>query len=239
MKLESLKLIKFSRALIILGLVIFVGFVMAFANAYFSESVFYVNDHKYKQANEQGNLVRYTAGSAPFFDVQIDGQNRDVIIHQETYSIHKSIGPFGSNQYRLTYPNGHQYTVNDQSGYLMSFDVKGEIVIWPSFYINGVRQLQKGEEEYYPSELVTAAYSEYHTTQGSSGLFILSLLLFIYGWCGFRYEKFQNFLFFISLRWIWVNNAEPSEFHYFMCKLGGVILMIAAVYFAVQSFWVH
>ncbi|WP_018755443.1 hypothetical protein [Paenibacillus terrigena] len=238
MNLESLKRIKFSRALIILGLVILVGCVMAFANTYFSESVFYVNDYKYKQANEQGNLVRYTAGSVPSIDVQIDGQNRNVIIHQETYSIHKSIGLYESNQYRLTYPNGHQYTVNDQSGYLMSFDAKGEIV-GPPVYIGRERRLLDGEEKYYPSQLVTAAYSEYHTAQGSSGLFILSLLLFIYGWCGFRYEKFQNFLFFISLRWIWVNNAEPSDFHYFMCKLGGVILMIAAVYFAVQSFWVQ
>lgn len=239
--LIGLKRIKFFSMLLTAGVIIITVSVIVFASSNFSQHVFYVNLHKYKQVSEQGEIVRYAAGSAPFIDVQMKDQNRDIIINHETYSILQIVSPPGTHQYRVIYPNGHQYKVEDQSGNLLSFDAKREIFFGGgSVYINGERQLQDGEEdeEYYPSELVTAAYSEYHTKQGSWAVFILSILFFIYGWCGFRYEKFQTFLFWISLRWIWVEDAEPSDFHYFTCKVGGIIAMIAAVYFAIQSFFV-
>lgn len=233
--MELSKRNKISIVLIILCIIISTVLITILANTYFSESIFYINQHKYKQENAHNNMVKYHARSdAPSVEVSINDQNRKVSINNEEYSIlnYKSVA---GNTFEVSYPSGHTYEVVDQSGFFMAYDEKKEYVPEISLYVNGERILQEGDEEYYPSELVVAAYPEYHTKQGSLPFFILSFFLLIYGWCGFRYEKFQNFQFLLSLRWIWVNDAEPSDFYYFMCKVGGVLVMIGSVVLAIKS----
>ncbi|GGH23504.1 hypothetical protein [Paenibacillus segetis] len=220
---------------------ILIGFIIVMANTYFSKSVFFINQHKYKQVSSQNNTISYRSGSvdAPTIDVHINDQNRKILINNEAYFIYNAKG-MGVNKYSVTYPNGHKYeVVVNQSQFFMSYDEHGEYVSEISFYVNGQRIIQEGEEEYLPSALVIAAYSEHHTKQGSLALFILSWLLLIYGWCGFRYEKFQKFLFLISLRWIWTNDHEPSDFYYFMSKVGGVLVMIGSIVLAIKSFFIY
>jgi len=63
----------------------------------------------------------------------------------------------------------------------------------------------------------------------------LGLALLIFGRCGYRYRKLQDILFSLSYR-LWVNDPEPSDFYYFMCNAGGLIVMIASVFVALQAF---
>ncbi|MCJ8014239.1 hypothetical protein MUG84_21230 [Paenibacillus sp. KQZ6P-2] len=226
---------KLSTLIIIFCLIVAAFLLTWFAKSYFSEKVFYLNTHMYKKGSEQDNLLIYHTFSGPSIEVHVLDQDRKVIINNEEYSIQHTADS-NSQTYQVTYPSGHRYKVEDQSGYLLSFDEKGELFI-PGVivYSGNWRILQPGEEEYVPSSLVTAAYADYHYKRGNVELFILSFVLLIYGWCGFRYEKFQNFMFLISLRSVWVNDPEPSDFYYFMCKVGGVLTMIGAFILAISS----
>ncbi|GAA0135362.1 hypothetical protein YSY43_22020 [Paenibacillus sp. YSY-4.3] len=226
----SPKRIKASTLLTIVGILLFFIFVVPFFHSYFNESVFYFEQHKYKQAHEQDHVTEYRSLSGPTIEVQTEGSNRRVIIENEEYFIDK-LGDQFNIKYEVTYPNGQLFEVNDHGGLLMSYDENGDwFVQITAFDSNGQKILPKGEVELlHPSGLVTVAYSEYHEKQGEPILFVFSILLFIYGWCGYRYEKFQNFLFKISMYWVWVREAEPSDFYYFMCKVGGIVVMIMSV----------
>ncbi|QMV44546.1 hypothetical protein [Cohnella cholangitidis] len=220
--------------MVIVCLIIAATGIAFFARSYFSESVFYINQHRYKTHEEHGESIRYRSGAAPSVEVQIEIQNRKLIIDGQTYTISRSSNVQGT-RFKILYPNGHQYEVDDHSGTLMSVDSSGEPLMESSFYVNGQRVIHEGEERFFPSSLVIAAYSEYHSKQGSPVLFGLSFLLLIYGWCGYRYLRFQKLMFILSLRWIWVRDPEPNVFYYFMCKVGGVIAMIGAVLLALKS----
>src|SRR5690606_28784439 len=95
--------------------------------------------------------------------------------------------------------------------------------------------MRYGKESYHPTDLVVAAYPQYQQQRGMPVLYYLSIVLFIFGWCSFRYEKFQNVMFWVSLKWIWTENPEPSEFFYFMSKIGGILTMLLAFVLFIQS----
>lgn len=208
------------------GIFILTVIAGSFFYTYFNESVFYLNQHKYKQADAQGDVIRYSSPSSPSVEVHRDAGDRKVTIDHETYWIRKQESGF-QIEYEVRYPNGRIFKVTDQDHRLMSFDENGDWFAPVSFYVNGEKVLGEGEELYHPIELVKAAYPEYHTKQGEPVFMVFAVLFLIYGWCGYRYVKFQNFLFKISLYRIWVKDAEePSDFYYFMCKVGGIIAMI-------------
>ncbi|WP_227013430.1 hypothetical protein [Paenibacillus psychroresistens] len=204
------------------------------SKTYYSESIFYVDLHKYKMEDQQGKIISYRNGEARSIEVHISDQDRTIIIDGMKYLIYKNQDP-NNLKYEVVYPNGHKYEVVDQAGQLMSYDEKGEWVLEVYLYADNKRILENGEEIYLPGSLVTIAYPEYHSKQGSLVLFVLSIVLLIYGWCGYRFRKFQSFLFTISLHWIWVQDSEPSDFYYFMCKVGGVIIMCGSVFLFLKS----
>jgi hypothetical protein len=228
---------KLSTILFVIGIIISGIFITSFAISYFSESVFYVNLQKYNKDKEHGNMISYHAVSAPSIEVQVSDQNRKVFIDGDEHSINRFDHNF-SVKYEVIYPSGHKYEVVDNSGMLITYDVNGKILSGTSIAVYSVnkRITQDNEEKYFPSSLVTAAYPEYHTKQGNLLLFILSFVLLIYGWCGYKYQKFQRFLFIFSPRWIWGEDDEPSDFYYFMCKFGGIVVIIASLVFLIQSF---
>jgi len=229
---------KISTIITITFLLCLASIIFIFAKSYFSESIYIVNSNKYSVDHEQRSIMTYHAYSAPSIEVQIFNQDRIVIIDHKEYSISRNNNA-NSIQYDVKYPSGHQYKVEDQSGVLMAYDHNGDMVSPISFYVNGQKILQDDEELYDPSSLVIAGYPMYHSKQGSLLLFCLSFILMIYGWCGYRYEKFQNFIFLISLRWIWTQDPEPSDFYYFMCKVGGILTIIGSVILAIKSLFIQ
>jgi len=89
------------------------------------------------------------------------------------------------------------------------------------------------DEFYSPGALLRAAFPEYHSKQGQPGFLLLSVIFLALGWCTFRYEAFQNFLFQISPTRLYVVDWEPNDFYFFMCKVSGVVLMgWGVVYFS-------
>jgi hypothetical protein len=228
-KIKSPTLIFFS-CMMVLSVIIAI-----LSEPYFTKRVFHLGHDEYTFESEQGNFVNYHSGTSAPVQVLIDDRGRTVFIDHKKYSI-TEIDSTLISKYDVKYPNGRNYEVQDQSGYLLSFDEKSEIVSDIQFYVNNERVIQEGEEKYSPAMLVTVAYPKYHYTRGTPELLFLALALLIYGWCGYRYQKIQDIMFFFSLRWIWVNDPDPSDFYYFMCKVGGIISMTGAVLLAFKAF---
>ncbi|MFS0858486.1 hypothetical protein [Paenibacillus taichungensis] len=231
----SLKKIK-SPTFIFFSCVLVLSVIVAIlSKPYFTEPIFHVENNKYTFDSEQGNLTTYRSGTADPIQVRLDHQERTVYINHQQYLITKIDSAF-STTYNLIYPNGNKYEVQDHSGQLISFDAKGNSVSQVFFYVGSQRVLQDGEEQFPPATLVTAAYPEYHYTRGAPGYLFLALAAVIFGWCSFRYQKFQDFLFYLSLRSFWANDAEPSDFDYFLSKVCGIVVMIGALWIAFNAF---
>jgi len=201
---------------------------------YFSVKEFHLDGHTYRVAEDTGSFIRYVSDAGPPVVVRMDGTDRVVTIDGEDYRIRAEEQPYGI-EYRVQYPNGKTYRVSGQHG-LMAFDENGELVVGGGIYIEGER-IPFGDENlrFHPSALVTAAFSQYHQTRGYPALYALSFVLFLFGWAAFRYESVQRAMFWLSLKWIWVEDPEPSEFYFFMCKIGGIIAMILSFVLFLQS----
>lgn len=202
---------------------------------YFTEPIFYVDQHKYTYDHEQGNQITYRSGTAAPIQVTGDHQKHTVIIDNENYIITR-ISSTPNATYNVFYADGRKYTVEQQSEQLISYDAQGNMLSPVNMYIDGQSVIEDHEEHYNPATLVTVAYPEYHHTPGTPILLFIALAGLIYGWCSFYYPRFQKFQFLLSLRWIWSKDPEPSEFYYAMSKIGGIACMIVAIWGAFQAF---
>lgn len=108
------------------------------------------------------------------------------------------------------------------------YDEKGEKMV-PGIRISDgsgqLHRLDPEEPRYFPTELAKAADEQFHDPNGSVGFFVLALVMLIYAWCGFRYEAFQRFMFHMSPSNLMIDNPEPSDFYFFMCKAAGIFGM--------------
>ena len=235
----ALKKLKSPSALFFLCVTVIAIFVGVFSKPYFTERVFHLNGHTYKLHSQENQRLVYhsSSGSAPV-EISIHNLEHERMVYLDggEYNIRKiTVSPY-ETKYIVTYPAGQRYEVVSNGYGLMSFDSKGELV--PEFYAysGDTRILGESEETYFPSALVTAAYEKYHYTLGEPVYLYLALALLIYGWCGFRYRKFQDVAYWISLRWIWTRNPEPSDFYYIMCKVAGVLCMVASLFLAMKAY---
>ncbi|WP_145028435.1 hypothetical protein [Paenibacillus sp. Y412MC10] len=207
-----------------------------FSRPYFTDRVFYLYEDTYKFAGEQDRLVTYHGSTAAPVQVSTDDElHRTVIIGGQSYAIADISVPY-STKFRVTYPNGHVYSVEDNNGLLLSYDDKGNIVMAIQAYANGERIKQEGEEDFPPSALVSAAYPNYHVKRGMPGFLFLALGLLIFGWCSYRYQAFQDLMFRLSPQRLMYENPEPSDFYYFMSKVGGIVVMIGSIFVAFKAY---
>lgn len=220
------------------------AFMLALAvwlgNTFFAANTFHLNGMKYTAASESGDgLIRYTSFTGPEVQVRTDTEGKTVTVMNEEFRISEPSGEYPIS-YQVTYPQGHFYRVESSNGMILGYDQNGELVppisVYADYGFRTERILQEGEELYNPTSLVIAAYPQYHTNQGSLILFLLAIAIFIYGYCGLRFQRFQKLMFFLSFHWLWVEEAEPSEFYYLTCKIAGIVFMIGSVCLAVYSF---
>lgn len=205
------------------------------SKSYFTQPVFYIDQHKYVTDHEDGTMITYRSKDAESIQVQVEKRKRIVTIDEHNYTVTQTAyTPIAT--YNVTYPQGNKYEVEQQHGILLSYDEKGNMAPPQSDVLNGQRVIDKDEELCTPAMLVTAAFPEYQETPGIPAFLFLAIAVFIYGWCTFYYEPFQRFLFWVSFQWVWVNNPEPSDFYYVMCKIGGVLCMLVAIWTAFQAF---
>jgi hypothetical protein len=209
--------------------------VALLSKPYFTDRVFYINQDMYRLFSQQDEFAEYRSGSGDPVVVRIaDERNRTVSIGRESYAVANTSAAY-SISYRVAYPSGHQYDVQDNNRFLVSLDDKGEFVPEIAVYA-GSERIDKPAEAVYPSALVTAAYPVYHFTRGHPGFLFLALAVLVFGWCSFRYERFQTFSFYLSPRRLMYNDPEPSDFYYFMCKVGGLLTMALSIWIASKAF---
>ncbi|WP_435166200.1 DUF6199 family natural product biosynthesis protein [Paenibacillus glycanilyticus] len=218
----------------IIGIIAASAAIALFARWYFFENVLKVDGIAYKTTSNEANFITYKSSYGPDIKVVIKDPVREVYIEEEIFRVIRSQGP-ESTEYKVEYADGHYYTIVDQDGSLMTYDERGEPSIMIAAYEGNKRILGENDERYWPSWIMLAAYPEYQPERGNLIAFIGALVLMVYGWCLFKYEWFQNFLFLISLKWIWTNSQEPSDFYYFSSKAGGIVVIVLAMSLLIKS----
>ncbi|UVI33456.1 hypothetical protein [Paenibacillus spongiae] len=213
-----------------IAIIILAVLLLIWAVRYYSIQVFYLDNTKYTKQSEMGNIITYRAfGGGVSVPVSVTSyeDRKEVMIKSDIYTIRSMQGK-GNSNLSITYPSGKTYTAEQFSGMFMVYDEQGEWVSPVSMYMNDKRILSPGEEYYSANDLIRAAYEEQHTTNGSVLYFILAIPLFVYGWCAFRFELFQRFIFKLSYG-LNVENPEPTDFYLFMAKVGACLVMAASV----------
>ncbi len=224
------------RWLGLLVLVLIVAAVAGWAQSYYSKTFFYLDDVKYFKYEDSGSgTVEYRALFGRGSPVYVHKYESDRVIEAEgeRYQIHGKEGMSGEwEPYAVVYPDGTEFRVEPfgQDGFQV-FDQAGEWVLPPAVIQVGLGNKIRDPDSprYFPADLAAASDEAFHQPNGSVGFFLLAVALFIFNWCSIRYEAFQRFMFHISPSNLMVSDPEPSDFYFFMCKVGGVFGMIVSL----------
>lgn len=213
--------------------------VAAFSRPYFTTPVFRVSLHDYSLSGQQEGAAAYTSGDGPLIEVRPGDTEpeRTVMIENRQYRI-RAVEPEAgfSRKFLVSYPDGRSLTAINEGSVFLDFDEQGELLLFGSANVNGEEVMLEGIEKYAPSELVSAAYPEYHRTPGMPILLYVALAAMVFGWSVFRYRRLQHFLFYVSPNNLMYSNPEPSGFYYFMCKLGGIATMALSLVIAFLAY---
>jgi len=224
--------------LIAVTALLLIGMLGLWISGYYSQKVFQLDGHDFKLLEEapDGTRTYQRSGSAEKIRVMQEDGRRTVVIGGEAYVVDELPQTSFMRTYRVTYPSGSVYTVEDQGQghWLRAVDADGTLLMWGGASINGERQLEPGEEYYYPTGIVTAAYEDYHSDVGLPILLIPSLFCLALGWLELRSERFVLLTFKMSYG-LWVENPEPTDFYLFMSKVGGWVLIGVAVALSLMS----
>lgn len=231
--------IRTTRAQLIISFLVMIG-ISVWTAPYFSESVFYLHGDKFRPILQEPQAVTYRAHNGQEVVVMNSdepGQKR-VIIERQEYEVHV-LEDQSIPRYEVIYPSGERFRVEAHNKILLWLDQQGEWVPEISWNINGAPQpIDEQVGLYSPSMIVRAAFPEYHSKQGVLLLYYGSYALMLFGWSLFRFEKLQILLFHLSFHWLWVREAEPSDFYYLSCKISGIAIIGIGIYVFVQSFFI-
>lgn len=196
-----------------------------------------MNGLTYKAAEARNGIATYESGKSAT-PIQVSGEDghRVVTIAGASYETTRTSAGYTSH-YDVVYPDGQRFDVEAQPGFYLIRDEHGDFYSDLMAFANGERVLAEGELLYSPSAIVIAAYPEYHDKRGEPWKLWAALGLIVFGWCGFRYRKMQTAAFWLSPKnWIYTENPEPNDFHYFMSKVGGIVVMGFGIYVAFTAF---
>ncbi|MBU5349533.1 hypothetical protein KQI80_27195 [Paenibacillus lautus] len=227
------KSMNWRRIGVLLALAATLVLITVWAQSYYSKKVFHMEGLKYAKYADSGsgsieNRASFGRGE-PIYVHTYEDEKR-VEIAGEIYEIRAYGKESGhSASYEVSYPDGRTYLVKsfgDRS--FLAYDEKGEMMV-PGIRISDgsgqLHRLDSEEPRYFPTELAKAADKQFHDPNGSVGFFVLALVMLIYAWCSFRYEAFQRFMFHMSSSNLMIDNPEPSDFYFFMCKAAGIFGM--------------
>ncbi len=208
--------------------------ITIWAYPYFNESVFHVHGYKYKLAATDGATSLYHSNSGPPIHVQHRTDSIvKVVIDQAAYTITQQQS-FPHTSYTVTDPEGRTAVVEERNGHFTTYE-NGDLLLSFTVYVGDERIIEEGDWLNHPKSIVRAAVPRYHEKQGSFPLFLISIAVLLYGWCGFRYKRVQDLLFYLTPSTWYAKDPEPSEFYYFMCKVGGILTMLVAAGILSQS----
>jgi hypothetical protein len=201
---------------------------------YYSQKIFYLDGNAFKphSAAQDGSRTYVRTRGKEKIRVMQEDNRRTVTIRGEAYIVDKLASNGMPALYRVTYPSGASYNVEDQGHTLIARDKNGEWLTGGGVYVNSKHQVAPGEEYYYPSSIVTAAYEQYHEQHTMPIMLIPALFCLGFGWLQLRSERFVLFQFKLSYG-LWVENPEPTDAYLVMAKVSGVV----GIGIAVPIFW--
>jgi len=217
-----------------IGLALVLVLIFLWASQHYNEDVVYLNEKKYRVASHTEQEIVLQASDRKIV-VQIDGQNRTVIINGVKYEI--SWTDNVNFPYLVTYPTGQQLKVANGANY--AFTMEEELYIpHPKVVTSGGTVISNSPQyeylPFYPTNLVNVAYEQFYEQQGLWSGFIFSLILTSFGIALFLSEKLQLLLF--SLRYgLDVVDPEPSDFYYLSTKVSGVIIAVVGIVFFLMT----
>lgn len=233
---ETQPRIRWRRWLGVALVVLIMAVVAGWAQSYYSKKFFYLDDAKYFKYEDSGSgTIEYRAAFGRGNPVVVHARALERVIETggESYLVRGTEGLEGEwEPYAVVYPAGTEYRVEPfgQDGFQV-FDQAGEWVLPPAVMHVGLGNKIRDPDSlrYFPADIAAASDEAFHQPNGGVGFFLLAVALFIFNWCGFRYEAFQRFLFHISPSNLMVSDPEPSDFYFFMCKVGGVLGMVVSL----------
>lgn len=211
--------------------------VLALAVPHYTQKLFHLDGHKYRSEQSADAAVTYypVSSGLPEAAVTTLSGRKEIRIGDEVYRIEPLRSHDYSSRYVVSYPDGREYQVEaGRYGTMMIFNAQGEWIPGGITEVNGVRIREPGEPDYNAAELLTAAYPEYHTTEGEPLKFGFSLLMMLFGYSTFRFESFRMLQFKLSYS-LMTENAEPSELYLFLSRWGGLLVMAASLWLAADS----
>lgn len=233
---ETQPRIRWRRWLGVALVVLIMAVVAGWAQSYYSKKFFYLDDAKYFKYEDSGSgRIEYRAAFGRGNPVVVHARALERVIETggESYLVRGTEGLEGEwVPYAVVYPDGTEYRVEPfgQDGFQV-FDQAGEWVLPPAVMHVGLGNKIRDPDSlrYFPADIAAASDEAFHQPNGGVGFFLLAVALFIFNWCGFRYEPFQRFLFHISPSNLMVSDPEPSDFYFFMCKVGSVLGMVVSL----------
>ena len=219
----------------VIFIVILTTVVIVAVTAYFSKTYIPVDSQKYFISSEQPNEMVLKNRFGHHITIQKASDHSTLLIDGQEFRV---VPDQQSDQYTVYYPDGKEQTLVRKYGMLLPLDEHGEVSLENAFVVRveGNVSRQQKRESYSPSTLAQLAYERNFYIQGNPGFLILAIFALINGWCLFNFEKYQRVLFFISLKSIWTNDHEPSDFYFFMAKLSGVFSFASGVILFFASF---
>jgi len=213
-----------------------VGMLSLWISGYYAQKTFRLDGDTFKLQAESADGTRtyQRSGSAEKIRVIQQESRRTVVIGGEAYIVDERPQTGFIPSYRVAYPSGNVYIVEDQGNMLLAKDENGDWLMGGGVYINGERQLEPGEEYHYPGSIVTAAHERYHTRVGLPILLVPALFCLALGWLQLRSERFVLLQFKLSYG-LWVEDPEPTDFYLFMAKVGGWIAIGLSVAIVLMS----
>ncbi|OXM15496.1 hypothetical protein [Paenibacillus herberti] len=204
-----------------------------------------MEEDTYKLAAENGDQRRYTSTFGPAIVVSGSGSER-IITLDGKIQVKIVDSPEGIRKppkmldrlFLIDYPGDIRFRVELTNDQTLIYDSNGKLYfVFVTAYTNGQPDPSLPVwNRFPPYALIKAAYPELHERRGQPLHFILGLLVLVFGWCEFRYERFQHLSYWLSLRWVGTDNPEPNDTHFFLCKIGGIFMMLFSVYLFFKSF---
>lgn len=222
------------RRLLIVAALLFL-IAIPFLIHHFNTKAFELDDTRYRQKAVQGDTTVYQARSHTAIKVRNAASGKEISIGQDGYRISQkpSSGSTEGSVYQVTYPNGNTREAAIVYGHLVDLDSQGE-PIWVTISASSTGEStgQSARSAYTPTQLVKAAYPQFHEKAGNPVVFVPLLLLAIFGWCTFRYRQFQDILFQLQGNRLWIRDPEPTEFYYAMSRISGLAILTVALFAA-------
>jgi len=212
-----------------IGLVIIFGLILLWASRYYTTDVVLFNNHEYKLEYADESYKLYTSSYGPPIKLY-EGNNLKVIaVDEEKYTIWNSLVTETSQAYAVHYPDGRVYSVehlNKENKLIVSdnnFQIALKVIPHETYSMDGLK--------YTPTDIVQVAYEKYYKKRGKWQVFIIAIIILLFGYYVTTNRKLQMLIFHLRYG-IDVNEPEPTPFYFVITKLGGgVMIFIATLIF--------